>query len=215
MRVNRPPGPPLVISIVVLVAGFMTAVAGGIGAAVSVVRDLGTINQLPAAVSRHLGPGQYDVYQSRPATLTPVDVTVRGPDGTDIPTRPADGTTIDFGDTYVAVVEFAVSSPGDYFLVIDGPGVGGDSVIVGRAHGGLVHAPAAWLIVLGAGALGAVIGLVLLIVGINRRARVARQQQLAATPTGPILIPAGWYPDPGGTARYRWWDGAKWTNHTG
>lgn len=215
MRVNRPPGPPLAISIIVLVAGFITAVTGGIGAAVSVVHDLGTVYKLPAYVSRHLQPGAYDVYQSRPATMTPVDVTVRAPDGNDIPTRPADRTTIDFGDTYEAVVEFTVESPGDYFLIIAGPGVGGDSIIIGRAHGGLLHTPAAWLITLGAGGLGAVIGLVLLIVGISRRDRVERQLRLAAVPSGPILVPPGWYPDPGGTARYRWWDGARWTNHTG
>jgi Protein of unknown function (DUF2510) len=26
--------------------------------------------------------------------------------------------------------------------------------------------------------------------------------------------PAGWYPDPGGTAMSRWWDGTTWTTHT-
>jgi hypothetical protein len=27
----------------------------------------------------------------------------------------------------------------------------------------------------------------------------------------PSTPPAGWYPDPGGTAAWRWWDGATWT----
>jgi len=26
-------------------------------------------------------------------------------------------------------------------------------------------------------------------------------------------VPAGWYPDPAGTPRTRWWDGAAWTEH--
>lgn len=26
--------------------------------------------------------------------------------------------------------------------------------------------------------------------------------------------PANWYPDPSGQARLRWWDGARWTEHT-
>lgn len=31
-------------------------------------------------------------------------------------------------------------------------------------------------------------------------------------PTTPS-VPAGWYPDPAGSARQRWWDGLQWTEH--
>jgi len=29
----------------------------------------------------------------------------------------------------------------------------------------------------------------------------------------PSSVPAGWYPDPAGTPRQRWWDGGAWTEH--
>jgi hypothetical protein len=215
MRVSRSPGPPLIISIVVLVAGFVTAVTGGIGAAVSVARDIGTINGLPAVVERHLRPGAYDVYQAAPTTLTASDVSVTGPDGEDIPALRAQPSTIDFGEKYVAVVKFIANSSGDYTVVIRSTAAQGGDVLIARSDGNLFHAPAAWLSVLGAGGLVSVIGLILLIVGITRRDRATRMSRLAvASPSGPILVPPGWYPDPGGTAHYRWWDGAKWTEHT-
>jgi hypothetical protein len=30
----------------------------------------------------------------------------------------------------------------------------------------------------------------------------------------PAAAPAGWYPDASGQAPFRWWDGARWTQHT-
>jgi hypothetical protein len=30
----------------------------------------------------------------------------------------------------------------------------------------------------------------------------------------PATAPAGWYPDTSGRAAFRWWDGARWTEHT-
>ncbi len=37
----------------------------------------------------------------------------------------------------------------------------------------------------------------------------------AALPPSPAAPPAGWFPDPIGQARYRYWDGQHWTEHTG
>ena len=40
--------------------------------------------------------------------------------------------------------------------------------------------------------------------------QVAPPAVAAVAPPGP---PAGWYPDPGGAATQRWWDGSAWTDH--
>ncbi|RIJ08537.1 DUF2510 domain-containing protein, partial [Clavibacter nebraskensis] len=31
--------------------------------------------------------------------------------------------------------------------------------------------------------------------------------------TGTPSTPAGWYADPAGSDRLRWWDGTRWTDH--
>jgi uncharacterized RDD family membrane protein YckC len=51
------------------------------------------------------------------------------------------------------------------------------------------------------------------------RAAVAEPEPAAAPPPEPQPDPkplpsASWYPDPSGQARLRYWDGARWTNHT-
>jgi hypothetical protein len=30
----------------------------------------------------------------------------------------------------------------------------------------------------------------------------------------PGMAPAGWHPDPSGRYQWRWWDGARWSDHT-
>jgi hypothetical protein len=46
--------------------------------------------------------------------------------------------------------------------------------------------------------------------------RVVEPEPSVTTNDGPAAAspPAGWYPDPQGLARLRYWDGTQWTNHT-
>jgi uncharacterized protein DUF2510 len=82
---------------------------------------------------------------------------------------------------------------------------------------------------IGAGILLAIVGVVMLIVGIVRRRRAQRVAIGGSYPTGypgyagypasavppaPALPPAGWYPDPQQAGTNRYWDGARWTDQT-
>jgi Protein of unknown function (DUF2510) len=31
----------------------------------------------------------------------------------------------------------------------------------------------------------------------------------------PEMVPPGWHPDPSGQYQFRWWNGSRWTEHTG
>lgn len=239
---NPRPGPPLAISIVVLVAGFVIAVVGGIGAAVTFVRN--TIDTpvitLPANLQRDLVAGTYDVYQwtgssrgsfglnvqeSGPPGLGPSDITVTAPDGSDIPVGfPGDSLpTVTRGShIFTPAARFHAPVTGTYLIRIRASG-GLPEVVIGRSFGDALRTSAGWLVAVGIGVATGLTGLVLLLVGIIRRDRARPRAPLPAYGTtpgssyvgpGPFIPPAGWYSDPGGSGGYRWWDGSRWTDHT-
>lgn len=210
------PGPSLVLSFGVLVFGIAVALAGALGTWRSVGPTLFTspAYTLPADIQRHLDAGDYEVYQrtgtrtsgpgfstsdEAPATIGPGDVVVLGPGGQTVPVGAADQDETLTRDrtTYTGTVLFHVSHAGTYRIGIRADG-GFAEAIVASTLGDAFRRAAAWLSIAVLGGLVALAGLVLLIIGSTRRHRVAQP---------------GWYADPAGSGRLRWWNGLGWTEH--
>jgi len=209
-------GPSLVLSLGVLAFGVAVALAGALGTWRALAPTLFTSSAypVPATIERHLDKGDYEVYQrtgthdrvpgfstteEAPITIGPNDVAVVGPDGNPLAVEIADMSETVSRDraTYTGAVWFHVSDAGTYRINIRSSG-GFDEVLITSTIGDAFRRAALWLATAVVGGLAAVTGLVLLLVGVSRRRRGV----------GP-----GWYADPGGSGRLRWWNGNAWTEH--
>jgi hypothetical protein len=220
-------GPPLGISLAILIVGVIVAVPSTIAIAVRTVRALSVPSMTtPGVANRHLTPGTWLIFE-RTGTKTgiggftithinapsigPEDVTVTGPDG-DAPVSPVTvlETITEGRRIYTAALQFTASSAGTYAIQVDTPG---SEVIIERPLEQTFRGEAKFGLGILGGGLLIVIGGVLLIVGSVRRSR-ARAVVASSYGWGGSM-PAGWYPDPSRAGGTRWWDGTRWTDYSG
>ncbi len=176
------PGPPLAISIVLLVLGVVIFSAGSITVGVSVFRNVTTGNTMtvPGRARFHLSSGNYLIYESvgtsreggGDLSIDAGSVRITGPDGAAVAVNRSTGVTqtITRGNTdYEGAVDFKIDETGDYaFEVLDArPG----RALVARSLGDTFRRALPWILIGGVGFVAAVAGLVMVIVGSVRRKR--------------------------------------------
>jgi len=173
-------------------------------------------------------------------TITPSAIEVVSESGASVPVQSMGLTeTVDRnGDSFTGAARFTVVEPGLHRITVLG---NGRQVLVAPSIAGSFGSAVAWLALVGIGGFVAVIGFVLLIVGFVRGRRPASAAVVASggvvTPVAdpwsapgavansgpapppaplaatPAAAPPGWFPDPKGEARLRWWDGREWTDN--
>lgn len=207
-----------VIAVLGVAAGVALLAANFTG----VARDLDRFERLPVPGGKVLSlpVGKHVVYiESGPGEPPPTTVEVRVQEeatGTALPLEPyATSFTYTTGDRHGRAAQtFVVERAGRYRVAASGPAGAGLSVTVGPPLGGtLVNRIAGAFGGFGLLFGGPIVGGIIILVTAVRRNRARRPPSDPAAGQAGQAQP-GWYPDPSGQARQRWWDGQRWTDHT-
>jgi hypothetical protein len=219
-RVTKPPGPSLVLSVLLIVAGLALAIPTAIAAILPFLDSAGHTFEAPAPARMHLAKGRYLVYEdsgsisfgssfnSGDVTITPADVTVTDSANVDVAVFDRGDvreTRSSGGDQFVGAVRFETPASGDYTVTVRSAQT--RRFLVARPLTDTVRSALGWFALAGVGGLTTVTGVVLLIVGAIRRSKGRNAFAYAAA------APPGWHPDPSGAGQWRYWDGTRWTEH--
>ena len=228
----------IITGLVLLAVGIVMAIGGivAFASAASLLSGLGTPQTTPVEIPKTLDGGTtYAVYEQASSgtgtsgdpyigSIQPGDVTVQATDGTAVIVTDSSSLSQTFSDgskNYVVVATFDPPVSGEYVVTVKTEGA---TVIVAPSLTAVAKA-LPWLALIGVGALLALAGLIVFIVGIVRRSSKpavaagypAQGYVAAPVPTlspaaRPTGLPApGWYPDPERPGGQRYWNGTGWT----
>lgn len=191
-----------------------------------------------------VGPFSYTKQTEGPVTFDATDIRVTGPDGRSISIRdrlsPNSFETYQSGSkVYLGIASFDLTASAQYRIGVAARQSG--QVIVARPPFAGFGSVVGWIIGAVAGVVAFSVGIILLILDLDRRRRAkfrtpaasvgpvsslhptphpARPQWPTAQRSEPTeagmpdgAVPPGWHPDPSGRSHLRYWDGVTWTEH--